>query len=281
MGVQPGRQGSEARQVVFRVRGRYEAIALPATGIREFLEDQIRRRDLGGAEPVCFFGGDSEGDPEFLEIKAALDALCEKKGTTHPPTKMAPGHVITVRAEFGMTRNYLRAITKVAFHYVLLERPQYRGFEPIFERVRRFIRTGENVDDECRLIPPITEEVQRSGGLPNWTHFLVGERTYDDLAVRVQLFVGPETVPPAWRVRLARNPSPLHQYTDAFGHKFTLFDRPATDGSQGEMLPLSAATVIAKPDARMVAIVERSRLRCSVSVPSAGKLAETAASAKC
>jgi len=99
----------------------------------------------------------------------------------------------------GITRDYLRAITKVAFHYFLLQQPRYTGSEPTFEPVRRFIRIGVNFENEYRLVPAITEEALRGGGLPNWTHFLAGEITYDELAARVQSFVGPETVPPAWR----------------------------------------------------------------------------------
>lgn len=256
----PGREATEARQIVFKVRGRYDAVALPQTGVRDFLKEQIHLRKLEDAEPVCFFAGDAEDDPEHVEVRQALDDLCEKKGTTKP-VKTSAGHVITVRAAFDITRDYLRAVTKVAFHYFLLQQPRFTGAEPIFEAARRFITNGENFDNQCRLVPPITEEVLRIGGLSNWTHFLAGEITYDEFAVRVQLFVGPDTVPPTWRVRLARNPSPIHQYTEAFRHKFMLFAQPAADGFQGEMLPLSAATAVIKPGLHDVAIVTRSRPR--------------------
>ena len=166
-----------------------------------------------------------------------------------------------MRAAFGVTRDYLRAIAKVAFHYFLFQRPEYTGAESIFDAVRRFITAGENFEDGITLSPPITEEVQRRGGLPRWTQFVAGEITYDDLAARVQLFVGPETVPPTWRVRLGRNPARINYFTDAFGHKFELFERPADDGHQGQMLPLSVATAVVKPDMRSVIAVARSRLR--------------------
>jgi hypothetical protein len=260
--VQPGEgalEAREARQIVLRARGEYIPIALPETGVREFLKDQIKRRNLGGSEPVCFFGGDSESDPEFVEIKQAIEDLCSKKGTM-TLRKTVPGHVVTARAAFGITRDYLRAMAKVAFHYFLLQRPQYTGREPIFEGVRHFIVTGEDFQSYVGLAPPITEEGLRGGGLRNWTHFVTGEITYDEMAGRVQLFVGPDTLPPTWRVRFGRNPSPIHTHTDAFGHKFQLFDRPAADGHQGEMLPLSVATAIMKPDMMSTVRVSMSRL---------------------
>jgi hypothetical protein len=209
---------------------------------------------------VCFFAGNSEDDPEFIEVQRAVDDLCSIKGRSRT-VKTTPGHVISVRAEFGITRDYLRAVTKVAFHYFLLQRPRYTGAEPIFEAVRRFIRYGENFDNECKLVPPITEDVKRNGGLSRWTHFLAGEITYDELAVRVQLFVGPDTVPPAWRVGLARNPSPIHLPTEAFGHKFEIFETPDAEGYQAEMLPLSVYTGVEVPDMRAVVMTTRSRPR--------------------
>jgi hypothetical protein len=256
-----GRQVAEARQIIFRrPNGYHEAIAIPPTGVKVFLTDEINRRNLAGCEPVAFFAGRSEDDPEFVEIKKALEELSETKGTIKTRTGV-PGHVITMRAAFGITRDYLRAIAKIAFNYMLLQRPQYTGAEPMFENVRRFICDGEDFDDDCRLIASITQEVKRQGGLPHWTHFLAGEISYDEFAVRVQLFVGPDLEPPAWRVRLARNPSPIALPIDAFGHKFQLFETPAADGNQGEMLPLSVATSLVTPGTRDIVMTARSRLR--------------------
>jgi hypothetical protein len=81
---------------------------------------------------------------------------------------------------------------------------------------------------------PIAAESDR---LKYYAHVVPATVGYDEIVVRVHLFVGPDVTPPSWVVRIARNPS--YVYTASFGHAFVLTGDTEGDGHQGEISALT------------------------------------------
>lgn len=228
----------ELRQVVVRRGDDFLPFPLPAHDITEYLRHVLREHGLQGAEIAAIFAGDAEGDPEQSAVMEALRAVADE-GSIVKVGKATPGHVVSVSAALPITTLYLRAVVKIAFHYVLSHVPVLTGHESAFEPVKRFISAGENFHERAALTTePIVDDFRWGVSLRTYGHFLAAEISYTEIRVRAQFFVGPAVSPPTWIIRLARNPSRV--YTGSFGHGFILFDSPASDGHQGEMVPLTS-----------------------------------------
>src|SRR6266566_456121 len=144
--IDPGTlKGREARQVVFRQGDRTIPIALPDQNIAGFLKQAVQERGLQGAEVLALFGCQEVGDQEFSATLEAIRSVAKAGGPIRSG-RVKPGQKIQVWSELPVTREYFRAITKIAFHYVLAYVPGrvFTGHETAFDAAKRFIAAGED-----------------------------------------------------------------------------------------------------------------------------------------
>ncbi len=238
----------EANQIIFRRGDEHLAFPLPDTDIEAYLRFIVREHELKGTAVVFVFAGDSEDDPLLAEttnaIKAVATATEGASITSAGP--MEPGHRVRVEATLPITKTYARGVAKIAFHYLLAHTEGvFTGHERAFDDVKRYIGTGDGFADRIALTAlPIVEDLRHPGALKYYTHTVQATVAYDEIVVRVQLFAGPDVLPPTWVVRVARNPS--YVYTASFGHAFVLTGH-AGDGHQGEVSELTSVSHVVLP----------------------------------
>jgi hypothetical protein len=203
----------------------------------EYLRQMLLEQGMEGAEIVTFFAGDEEGDAEYTAVVKAIEAVADK-GSVVSVKQGEAGHVVPGSSALDITRPHLRAVTKIAFHYILAHSDVLTGHEATFEAAKRFIVADEDFEGRIALIPePIVAQLRQGYSLRQYGHFLQADVTYREIVVRAQFFVGPAVSPPTWVVRFGANPSAV--YTGSFGHGFILFNEPADDGHQGEVTELT------------------------------------------
>jgi hypothetical protein len=103
---------------------------------------------------------------------------------------------------------FFRTVAKVIFHYALkvfpdplMERPQ--SFNPCGTYIRQGVGNGF-VRELRRQIVGNFHVGQRPA---NWSHILIVERNRFQIVGYAQFFVGPESMPFPFEVRLGRNPA--------------------------------------------------------------------------
>ena len=141
----------------------------------------------------------------------------------------------------GVNTAYLRAVAKVAFHYLLWACPVLRGDDPVFTEMRAFISDGTgNWEDLVQLDAPQFLPLLRRGYLPARTsHFFHSVLTRDEAAAFVQFFVGPTGLPPPARVRLAVNPLMIEaRYVTCHQACYFADVAAAGEGHQGELVTI-------------------------------------------
>lgn len=201
------------RQLVFKTRGgQHECVPFSRGWNADQLKQAIQVRNLQDAELVEVFLDDDESpeDDDWIEVRKVLTAALGHFGAT---AWYGKGDSTLRRNELkmGISRAYLRATVKVAFHYFLWASPLFRGDEPEFADVRRFILADEG--DWHAFIRPVSEQFIpgiRDGLVPTEpSHFLLADVKSDDVTVRLQFFVGTHGVPPPSFIRLGACPSRL------------------------------------------------------------------------
>jgi hypothetical protein len=143
-----------------------------------------------------------------------------------------------VRFENILARPYFRALAKIALHYALKYVDVWRGTEPEFDPIRRFIREDRGDVDHfvtgtasfSPFVPPRSAPIR-------WAHFVAVEAHADGVDGLLQFFVGPDADyrPFFWTVRLASvkvDPAPL-----ARGH-MAVYDTAPQDSFDGELSEL-------------------------------------------
>lgn len=73
--------------------------------------------------------------------------------------------------------------------------------------------------------------------LKDWGHLVAVETTETTVLTRLQFFVGPDAIPPAWVVRIGRRPEHVPSNTGVAYYAHYL-DTPSADGHSGEMIAL-------------------------------------------
>jgi hypothetical protein len=236
--IDPGTmKGREARQVVFRHDERIIPLPLPKGDIIAFLKRVMKGKGLEGREMIAFFCDEDE----YGAVMEAVHALVGEGKVIVSSRLGEPGHIVRVSSALSITRTHLRAVTKIALHYLLANVPAniMTGHEPAFDAAKRFIMADENFEGRVALSrEPMVEDIASGRKLKWYAHLLHAEIGYTKIVVRAQFFVGPAVAAPTWVVRLASNPSRV--YTDFFGHGFMLFEERASDGHQGEVTELTA-----------------------------------------
>jgi hypothetical protein len=116
------------------------------------------------------------------------------------------------RIRFNLSREYLRAVAKLAFHYFLWACPSVGGNEPEFETIRQFV--SENTGDVDQVMQRHDCLVDRTsvqnGGSDHDCHMIVAHANNNELIVTVHFFsqsLGPQF--PTFVVRVGARPTGL------------------------------------------------------------------------
>lgn len=180
------------------------------------LRAAVEARGLQGARPVKAHVPGPESLAEFEAtakpaIRAVFGTFVIDVYTTDLDNPAAP--VVPMLLRFNLSRDYLRAVAKVAFHYFLWACPQIGGDEPEFSSVKAFIRNdvGE-ATDILRKTDSLVDRIPASHGGPgDHGHVFASFVSADDqLLVQVHFFslnVGPSF--PTFIVRLGPRPDAL------------------------------------------------------------------------
>jgi hypothetical protein len=199
----------------------------------ERIREILKQKGVTGEEIVVF--GNSDG--EHAEMKALTDVLAPA-GKDLEVAQLVPGAKIDGEMKVEMSEKYVRAIAKVGFHFFLKYFPNFSGFEPEFDCVKRFIYQGKTDRQVVRRVnAPFLRDLQRRGArLNKWCHLLSAESDGKGIEARIQFFAGPEVCPLVWSIVISTNPSKHVQYT---GYAFVYFD-DMTDEYQGQRVELIA-----------------------------------------
>jgi hypothetical protein len=143
--------------------------------------------------------------------------------------------------QFTVNNRYFRDVAKIGFHYFLTKVSGFRGDEPCFANIRRFIDSGCSIDECFQRVQQgetqIAYQLQQGGRLSAWGHILCAEADYFNLTAKVQLFVGPEFLAPVYTVRLGSNPSTIH-YSEAYADFFAYHPQEQRGEFDGEVSEL-------------------------------------------
>jgi hypothetical protein len=193
---------------------------------------ELRPEDL---EMVGYF---CDGEKEEDEIHSVCaDFLKGKTSELIPPV----GGNIEGKMQAAVTIPYLRAVAKIAFHFVLAHF-DFKGFEPEFDDIKRFIFTGEHHERFVNAtVEPFVNELKNPRALmKQWSHLLSAQYDYDTVEARMQFFVGPVVRPFVWKVMFGKSPSRLiGTYGKGFVYRY--YDNPDKEGYVGVMSRLESA----------------------------------------
>ena len=178
------------------------------------LRDAAAARGLLGGKVIRAHVAPPETATEF--VAASLDAIQEVFGSgpidVYQTSLDAPmSETEYWRVRFNLSREYLRAIVKLAFHYLLWTCPSIGGDESEFEGVRGFVSEGDG--DESQFLQRHDCLVDRTGvkeGADRDCHMFVAYANDCELVVTLHLFsqpVGPQF--PSFAARLGARPQTM------------------------------------------------------------------------
>jgi hypothetical protein len=178
------------------------------------LRDAAAARGLLGGKVIQAHAAPPETATEF--VAASLDVIREVFGSGDfdiYQTKFdAPvGETEYRGVRFNISREYVRAIAKLAFHYFLWTCPWIGGDESEFEGIRRFVRDGNGEEREFfqRHKCLVDRSGVKEGANPD-CHMFAAFANDHELLVTLHFFsqsAGPEF--PSFGVRLGTRPEPL------------------------------------------------------------------------
>ena len=172
----------------------------------------------------------SNTSEEFAEMKALTDVLAPD-GTERDVAPLMAGAEMVGEMRAPISKEYLRAVAKVGFHYFLKYIPHFTGLEPEFDDIKQYIYEG--IGDRPFVRPvdePFLRDLQQEGArLNKWAHLLSAQSSESGIEARIQFFAGPEVNPIVWSIVFDRKPS---KHVQATGHVFMYFDE-AKDGYDG------------------------------------------------
>jgi hypothetical protein len=102
-----------------------------------------------------------------------------------------PSILPPLKLTFHPTEAYYRAITKIAFHYMLSMYPGVTGSEECFKGLRHYIRYGDTKKNPVSHRHGSLLIVPRKAGPDHWSHMFMVTNNQGRLTVSVQLFIGP------------------------------------------------------------------------------------------
>lgn len=176
------------------------------------LRDAAAARGLLGGKVVRAHAAPPETAEEF--VAASRDTIREVFGAgafdVYQTRLDAPiGEIEYRRMRFILSREYLRAVAKLAFHYFLWVCPWVGGDEPEFEGIRKFISDDKgDVNEFLRRYDCLVDRTSvDDGGSDHDCHMFIAYANDDALLVTVHFFsqsAGPQF--PTFAVRLGARP---------------------------------------------------------------------------
>jgi hypothetical protein len=131
------------------------------------------------------------------------------------------------KAEFGLTDRYFRAIAKIGFHYFLTQFTKYRGDEPMFSNLRKFIQLdGSQLRiNEFIKVWEMKASRRKTNHDPidkNWSpdHFLVAGMKPGEFYAQVQLHLSERLPNRFFRIRLSSYTTVLADHATAHGYRY-------------------------------------------------------------
>ena len=235
------------RQVVLKMPdGSMECVPFPRAWSADQLRAAVtnRRLEAGTVDEVYLEEDEVITDqetPHALEIRTLLSSVFGPKFRALTYAGYGERTQNRLAMVAGVSTTYLRAVAKVAFHYFLWACRTLRGNDLAFAEIRAFIYSGNgDALDFVELNAPQFIPTLQQGNLPQRTsHFFHSALTRDEATVFVQFFVGPGTLPPPARVRLAVYPL-LIEGKDFACHRASYLDDNAdnADGHDGELVAI-------------------------------------------
>jgi hypothetical protein len=146
------------------------------------------------------------------------------------PSTEAGVHRVRVRGEFQFTADYYRAIAKIALHYYLAYNERgFRGNEPYFRELRRFIRHGVGNHEQFfrsaggTFVTRFGETQSGTAVLPGqWCHVLAVSELNNTIAVCLRLYLGPKHLPQPDYITLAEIRIAIVLPHRAWGHVYQI-----------------------------------------------------------
>ncbi|MEK7996641.1 MAG: hypothetical protein AAB403_22795 [Planctomycetota bacterium] len=196
--------------------GQEHTLRFPAAWGEAQLQGAVEARGLLGAQPVRAHVRPPETLAEFQAtstsvIRAVFGPFEMDLLTTDIDSPSAP--VVQTRMRFNLSRDYLRGVAKIAFHYFLWACPQIGGDELEFAGVKAFIRSGAgDAADFIQLADSTVDRIETDAGGPGdhghaFASLISGG---DELLVQLHFYslnVGPSLS--TFLVRLGPRPSAL------------------------------------------------------------------------
>jgi len=207
----------------------------------EGIRTTLRAKGFEGHQIVAI----SNSDEEAEEMKAVTDELApEGKAADLAPVK--EGDKVDGEMKAVISSEYLRAIAKIAFHFVLKFFTQFSGLEPEFDDVKRFIYLGEaNRKIVEPSFHPFVRELQQGGRMKRWGHLLSAECSERGIEARMQFFAGPAVHPIVWQIHVGKNPARL-VYHQSVGFGYLYFEDVGGE-HHGEIVDLTPVERILIP----------------------------------
>jgi hypothetical protein len=195
----------------------------------------LRERGIEGYQIVAI----SNGEDEAEEMKALTDELApEGREGQLPPLR--DGARLEGEMRAPISAEFLRAVSKIGFHFILRYFTQFSGLEREFDDVKRFIFLGAA---ERTIVSPLQEpfvhELRSGSRMKRWGHLLSAECREQGIEARVQFFAGPQVQPIVWRVLIGRNPARII-YEQAAGYAYLYFEDVGGEyhGERVELTPI-------------------------------------------
>ena len=194
------------RQLVVRNQdGALQCMPFPRAWTAEHLRQGVAARGLADGRVVEIY---FEQDEDVRAVVAARELVREVFSDLSEAVAYmgvsGEREVRSISFAGGITRRYLRALAKIAFHYALWACPAINGDEPVFSDVRAFISEGGgDPNDFVQLNAAHFMPQQAKGFVPlNTSHFFHTRVLPDGIVSWLQFFVGRHDHPAPVRVLL-------------------------------------------------------------------------------
>ena len=174
-------------------------------------------------------------ETEIPWIESLLDTLKMDEKLGWLEGGAGPITYSNVVIEFRVTERYFRALAKIGFHHFLTQIHRFRGDEECFKAIREFIMTEGELSRCDKFVSYVRKSLIFRDMVPvAWGHAVAAEVDYHRLRSRVQLFLGPEYLPPVFTIQLGRNPSPI-DYPETSLNFFEYYPRKERGEFDGEV----------------------------------------------
>lgn len=204
-------------------------------GIRS---DQIRKAlenaGVGEMKKARLHCGEEQW-PEYTSLMKEMWPTSSFEEGDPTPVGVRPDTPCTI--QFVVNDRYFQAVAKIGFHYFLSHsRRGFKGDEPCFADIRRFIMDGGNSDQFFKsdkrptFMLPFGELPGGGVVTPNqWCHILAACEAGRQAVAYVQLFVGRGCIPSPHHISLGHWDSPIVTPKSTWGHVY-LYDDPQQNG---------------------------------------------------